>query len=366
MSKQKITSAEAVSLLAFSLVANIILTGGGKVAGQDVWISFLLVVCVMLPLAYIYRGIVLNCGDKGFFISVEETMGKPVGRLFNILIVLYSLFLGVIAFRSISEFLFIAVLTRTPLYITRLLLGMLCIWAAKSGASFIARWSRLVFPIILTIVLMLVILSIPNFDLDNFKYTLFYGPQPVLQGAWNIFTYPMVEAALLLIPFCDLEKKKDTVKIYIVALVITSLMGIIVNERNILVMGEVLAKAYYFPSYKSAGIIRLTRFFDRIEIIRGMVYIVGSFLDGTFCLYVAAQGVNSMLGIKNEEAGVTAPMGILMLTLAGSLFSQYSQLISYLQGPNGYIATAILGVLPVIIWITGKLRNGKKVKGNRG
>ena len=361
MSKERLSDTQAIGLAAFFLTASAILTGGGKAAGEDIWISIRLVMAVMVPLSFVYMRIITMAGDRSFFSFVEKTMGKAIGRILMVLFVLYSLFLGAVVLRSFSEFLFIVALTRTPQYITLILLGMLCIWAAKSGIMLLARWSRFVYPIVTAVVIVLAILCIPLVDLNNLRPVLYEGAGPMLTGAWNAFTFPMIEASLLLVPFCRLGKKKNGAKTYIIALVITSLIIIIINMRNILVLGDALTKAFYFPSYKAVGLIKLGRFFDRLEILKGMVYVTGGFMKACLCLYVASQGVNEMLGIKEDEAGVTAPVGLLMITLAASLFTCYRQLVSWTEGGNGYVAAGILGVIPVAVWIVGEVRNKNRL-----
>ena len=131
--------------------------------------------------------------------------------------------------------------------------------------------------------------------------------------------------------------------------------------RNVLLLGAPTCRMFLFASYDAVGIISVGDFVTRISVFIGVELTLTAV--GKICVFVyaATQGVSKILGLR-KFLQPAAPCCTLMAAFSLALYTNILSEVDFQK----YVS--LLGIpfqilLPVVVLIVGKVRQGKKKKG---
>jgi spore germination protein KB len=264
-----------------------------------------------IPMLLVYSRIVSLFQGHDLFDILNITLGKVLGKIVAILYIWYAFHLGALVLRNFGEFINIVAMPETPIFVSLLCLGMLCIIAVRLGIEVLGRTNTYFLPFLLFILIMVQLLAIPQLHLNYIKPILGNGLIPVLKGGFLTFSFPFAETVLFIGVFCSLKTKKSPFKVYYWGVMISGIIIIITTIRNIAVLGNML-DSYYFPSYSAVSRISIGDFLQRIEVTVAIEFIFGVFIKSSICLLVACKGIGKMFNIKDYRS-IVIQTGLLVI-----------------------------------------------------
>lgn len=347
MNREVIPTKNGVFLV-MSLILGTTLTliGGGE-AKQDMWISILLAILLTIPMVYIYSKVISIFPGKNLYEISEIALGKILGNILNILYILYFFYLGSLAIRNITEFVQIVSFPETPQYFSVLWLILLSFYMVKCGIEVFGRWTRLVIPFLLFLIFLITISSFPKLNFENIQPILYNGWKPVLHSTFSIFTFPFGETVLFLSLLHTLEDHKKSFKVFSIGLGISGILILIINLRNIFLLGFPNLSDIYFPTYYANTLVSIGHFFQRIEIISAIGLMLSGLPKVCACLFAVSIGVNQLFK-QSDYRIFAAPMGILMGISSMAIYQNSMEMIEGIQTYK-YIAFPFQVIFPPII-----------------
>lgn len=363
MDNQIITRKHTITIIfVFMLGSSLVLRVGGG-AGRDAWLAILIGMVMMLPVLLVYSRILSLFPGKGFFEIILASLGSFFGSILIFLYVWYAFHLGTLVIRDFTEFVKIVGLHETPEFVTALFLGVLCIWAVKAGIEVIARWTAIMMPIIIAAILLITLLLIPKFKIDNLKPVLYNGMQPVLDAAFSVFTFPFAETVICTVIFSYVKSGNKPYKIYLWSILAGTSILLVTSVRSLLVLGEESYKINFFASYMSARLVKIGDFLERIEVLVAIVFLVGGFVKISICLLAAAKGIADMFSISDHRQ-FAAPLGMLMIIYSLTVFKSTVEMFAWSKNVYKYYAFPFEVIFPLIVWIAAEVnvRKNKRSK----
>ncbi|WP_411675774.1 GerAB/ArcD/ProY family transporter [Caproicibacter sp.] len=353
MNKTDISEKQMKSTIALFLMGSSVISSGSNSAKQDTWIAVLVAVALMIPVTWVYSGILRLYPGQNFYRNVLRAMGRPVGLAVCVLYLFYLLLLGGQVLRTFSEFMHLVNLTQTPLIGISAAMVAVAVYLLSNRLYVLTRIGKFVLPVLYFTIILTVLLSFRDMDLSNLKPVLQSKPSDFLKGVVTAFTLPYGELVVCL-PMFGVSGRIE--KIFP-----TLIKGIFLGFgflyaavlRNILVLGYYDSTAG-FSSYECVSVIQMGEFFTRIEVLIGINLLLAGFIKFAVLAFSSCEGVARLFGYRDSEP-LVAPVSLLLLTLSALLDKNMSEVFGFRE-IYPIVALPFQVLLPVLILVVGTVR----------
>lgn len=354
---QKISSLQFISVMTLFLFGSSSVLGLNFEAEQDSWIAFIIALILSMFVALLYGRIATLQKSKNIFNICTTLFGNKIGKIFCAIFFWYALHLGALVLFDFTAFIEVSILTETPIIPIILLILIASIYLAKSGVEALGKWSTIILPYIILIVIASAISGADIIDFDNIKPVLEHEAKVLLPISYKIVAFPFAESVLFLSIIDFANKKSSAYKLFIFSFLISGALLLIVVLRNTLTLGADLSKHLYFPSYVTARLINIGDFLTRIEAIITANLFLAGIAKICICVVAASRGMVKILNLKDYKE-LIIPVSMLMFAICLHDNMNIMQLYFFTQIYHIY-AFPFQILLPVIIWITAEIKARK-------
>ncbi len=355
MTKGSITNTQGVAIaVLFTIGSAIVLNPGGDTK-QDVWVTILISMLMAAPFVFIYARILQLFPEKDLFEILRELYGNIVSKIIALLFIWYAFHLGAIVLRNFSEFITTVSLPETPQPVLIASIGIICIWLVRCGKEIMGQWSGILFPLLLVAIITQIVLSMTQADFDNLRPVMYNGVKPLLGSAFAVFSFPFAETVILTMLFSWIKNKFNTYKVYYLGFFIGGIILLMASVRNILVLGAEDTILEYYPSYEAVSVVSIANFFQRIEVIVTIIFMLTGIVKISACLFGASKGLAFVLNFKNYKA-IVVPVAFLMMNLACIIYKNTMEMFEWGLGIYKHYAIPFQIILPLLIWIFAEIK----------
>ncbi|CAH2213171.1 GerAB/ArcD/ProY family transporter [Tepidibacter aestuarii] len=327
MNKEVISDKQGIAILFLFLVGGSSIYAQGIEAKQDIWLAFILGILLVFPMTLIFARLHHIFPDKDLFDIVEICFGKFIGKIIIILYTWFAFFLASDILVTYGQFIKIISFPEMPQIIPEIVLAILCIWGIKEGIEVLGRFSGFFLNIPIITLVIIIILLIPNMDINNFRPVLSDGIQPVLEGTFTVFTFPLVQLVVFTMIFSNFETNGSPYKVYTTGLLTGGTYLALLSITNLLVLGIHTVVSSYYPTYTTISRINIGFVLQRIEIIITITFILGGFIKICIFLLSMCKGITKLFGFIDYRFIIT-PASLLVLNLS---YNQYKSVMYYYE-----------------------------------
>ncbi|MGO4271604.1 GerAB/ArcD/ProY family transporter, partial [Paenibacillus sp. TAF58] len=288
--KEQISSSQ-MSVLFFSfMTGSAIVNIPGPLIGyakNGAWISLLLSMAVgiflLSSILYLYR----KFPDLTFIEYSRTLLGNWVTILLAIPFISFQFHMTSGIVLDIGLFMTSSMMRQTPLSLFVLSVFVVTALTVRSGIETMVRMILAPIIAVLVFIILILILSFNNYEIDHLFPIMPDGIKPVILGAYFSYGFPYAELTLMamLLPYVRKNEQKQLKKGMYLALLVNGLCLIVVTIATILVFGP-LAGDRKYSMFEVARIIDLLEVIQRIESIIGISLILTSFFKATITLYI--------------------------------------------------------------------------------
>jgi spore germination protein KB len=278
VNKEIISDKQGIALMVMFIIGTSSIVVQGLEAKKDLAMAIILSVFMALPVILIYARLHYMFPDNDLFDILEICFGRVIGKLIGILYVFYHFYVATSILWVQSEFAMMVSFTKTPRIIVSIIITINAIWIIKEGIEVMGRWAEFFVIILITFILSTVLLMIPNMNINNIRPILAEGIKPVMKGGASAFAFPFSQTVAFTMVFSNFKNKKSSYKIYLIGLFIGGIMLLINSLNDVLVLGINTCMNMYFPTYEVASKINIGDILQRIEVITGIVFMLGTFI----------------------------------------------------------------------------------------
>ena len=321
------------------------------IVGQpNMWISVILGALIAFLNACFIFLLVKRFPNETLYDFAPKVIGKWIGKLFNIIFVLYAISISAFVIRTMSEIVTYYLLDRTPDVVILLVLVLSCSYLVSCGLQNIVMFFQLYFPIILSMFFLLTILSIKSIEVTNLRPIFVNDGFSFLKGANStFFSFVGYELIMVLSGYQTFTKWRHMTKIIgiSIASVCTLYVLFFILNIGILSIGEL--KVITFPTIEMAKTIEYQGFFfERFELLFLFGWIVTIFTTLTAYYYSALLGICKTINCKrNLYVNLFVGAAIFSLSLVPSGITELFSSATYL---NNLSYAALIGI-PFILLV---------------
>lgn len=353
--KEVLSSKQAIRLVLAFILDGALIFPTATEAARNSWIAVIIAMIASFALFTLYYKIHILFPEKDLYVINQETAGGVLGGIINILYIWYFLHLGALTLRDFGEFMSVMTMPETPRIAIEVLSILTAVYMTKKGCEVIGKFSLFSGVFTLITLGMLLILISPKINIKNILPIMSQGIQPVLIGAWSAFTFPFGECVIFMIIFTQLTTPKAIKKSYYIGLTLGGIILLINTFLEITILGEKVVSFLYFPFYTMLSRIRVGEFIQRLEIVGGVILNIFGIIKISLCLYAASLGISRLFKF-NDYKVLVLPVGLLMFNITNILYVNVMQLVSWTAKYYKYYALPFEIFIPVIIFLTAKLK----------
>lgn len=180
------------------------------VSGRDSWMSVLPGLTVAIPYGLMVISFMEQYPGQNLLQISETLFGKWIGKIIGFLYILITGYFGGLLLGQVGNIYETSIMPRTPLgmfYLGGLLLVFLL---AKSGVEVFARYSEVIFPLIVIALVLNLGLSIPRMEQGELMPILGEGIKPLFWGGLKVAPFSMEYVLFLagILPFLPTGKQE--------------------------------------------------------------------------------------------------------------------------------------------------------------
>lgn len=288
-----------------------------KEANQDVWISYFIANLLGVLIVYGATKAALLYPKLTFIQYSQIILGKLLGTILvlNYLVQWYSVVGNIL--RQFADLTITLLLPNTPSWILFLTMLLLLIYVTFiGGIEGIGRCAEVFGPIIITSVVLLILLSIKDFQILNFLPVFIdTGIQSIWKGALNPLAF-FGESAIMLMLVSFMEKPDKAIKSAVFGIACAGIFVTFVAICVLLVFGPEISGKLRHPSFDLVSYISVLDFIQNLEIVAILVWILSVFIKLSVYFFLACYGTAQLFKLKDWRK---------MIWLAAILFFALAQ-----------------------------------------
>ncbi|MBS4030145.1 MAG: endospore germination permease [Clostridiales bacterium] len=355
LEKGKISPRQAGELMFITLLATVILLVPeitADLAGHDAWLATFVGSLFGLLTVGIIAWLGLKHPGKTIYQYAESVLGKYPGKLVGLAYVWIFLHLAAMVVRQFGDFLTTSFMVLTPLSVFNISLTALAALAVIMGLEVITRMSEFIILLVVSFLLLVITLSIGNWELNQLLPFMKDGIMPVLRGAIvpAAFHGEIVVLAVL-IPF--LTRPKAAFLSGTAAVTASALLLTMAVVGTLAVFGPELTTSFRFPIHLFVRSINIGKVLTRFEVVVMVTWVAGVFIKISVLYYCAALGTAQVFGLS-EYRSTVLPLGVLITALSVLLFEDIAELVSFLAQawPRFSISVYFFGLPFLLLLVT--------------
>jgi len=202
----------------------------------------------------------------------------------------------------------------------------------RLGLETLARAGEILFPffaILFTILVVSVFLPPVQFKIENIQPVFETGIKPMIRAVFlftSIFSLPLI--VLLMIFPVSVSQPKVAEKNFFIGILIGGICLIFIVALVILALGAENSARQMYPSYALARLINVGDFFQRIEAIVAIMWMITIYFKMSIYFYASVIGLAQIFNVKDYRP-LALPLGIISVSLSLIFFPNIVQSLTF-------------------------------------
>lgn len=288
-------------------------------------------------------------------------VGRLLGKIIGGILAIYFTLLAAGSLRIFTEMLKSALLAETPRWIVVLCLVGLIIWIIQNGLEDIARFTELLAPIILLLLIGALIGDIRYMEVIRLKPILKTEPISLLEGFISTLSYfGVIIILLMLYPYVNAPEKltKTSLGALLFAIVIT----VAVFAGTVATFGIYETGRMAWPVIELVKMVRIGEFLERMESLFLAVWLSIAFINVSVLSFCSISGWTQLINRKNYQK-LTYP--VMFLLLGMSLWPKDLLAVLGLYRINFTYGLSISLAIPLLLFVFTLFSKGESENDHR-
>ena len=354
----QITFGAACFIQASSLLSSILI----GVTDTDSWFAVVLGFIACIPIMLIFLGLIKTFPGKNLIEMNEIAFGRIIGTVASIIQILFFLTMVSLNLRDLNSFAKETIMDKTPDIVLMGTCIIVSSLAIRYGIETVMRYG-FIFIVISSIVLILsILMSINNMDLNNFLPLLQKPAAKYVQGANIVLSVPFGELVvfLMIAPYVHDENRKFG-RFFLGGYLLGGILYLLAVVRDTAVLGNTIV-LFSMPAFETHRLIELFGALSRMEILFSSVLLLLLFYRITLLYYAVVLATAQIFRLKSYKP-IIWTVGVIIIGYSFTLFTSNVQLAQTARRTGNILWQLLETVIPVLILICGVVK--KRAKKNK-
>jgi len=343
--------------------AAVIYLPGVQEAGRNVWISNII--------ASIIGYIIIYCNYVPISLSSEYSMTKTLNKYWGKLLggvanLYYLIFFFILCLLIVSDVFYFGKITmpETPGYVFIVFLIVPAVYAVKLGVETMARLIEFLIPLLAIIYCILFIMVIPKLDINNLQPIMSEGIRPVLSGAIPNMNFPY--AQILPVAFyykytkTNNKRSNEFLKYTFIGIFMSTVLLTFRSLASAAAFEEATLITLTYPPFSTISLIEIGDIIERLDLFMLAIFYVTTFIKFTITYNIICEIISDYFE-TGEPRDFSVPIAILIGISMPFLIPRLDVVFKILV-PYFFISLPLLVPIPLILFITIKIKNNRRIK----
>lgn len=323
-------------------------------AKEATWISAIVAVIPVCILIYILYKIMRNGKDESLADSFENILGKPIAKIFMTMYLILSIILLTFRIRYFAEKCMTALFTNVQIEFFVISILFVVYLIAKKNIQGFARFSEFMWIPLIVFTVGVFLISIPDIKISNIYPVTIYDTKNILMGVLPIISV-FVYIPCMLFLGDKVSKKEEMFKVGKKYMLMAVIIAVSIIFTTIGVLGYNLSQDMIQPYFSSLKNIELFTVIERVEALAITFWLVTDIVLIITLVYVVTTLIKKIFNLSNRS-NLVSPTLFLVYVLSIFIASNIFEIEDYSKGLGAIIYIAFGTILPIIIYLIGKLR----------
>jgi len=331
----------------FLPVASIV-TGVG---GRDGWMSILPGFAVGIPYGLMVLSLLAQYPGKNLLQISEALLGKWVGKIIGIIYISITGYFGGLLLAQCGNIFERSIMPLTPLWLFYLGGMLLVLYLVSSGIEVFARFSEVVFPVIVIALILNIDLTIPRIEQGELLPILSEGLRPIFYGVLKVLPFGMefilfLAGILTFLPTGKQELGQLKTGVWR-AVFLVGILDMLVVLMQILVFGPVETNRLIYGFLVLGKMVEVSKTVAGVESLFMGVWLGAVVLKIGAFFFTATWGLESVFGLKGVKWNLALSVVFLGIALG---FVKGQDLIREISLVDDYLILPFTSVWILTLW----------------
>lgn len=357
----RISASQFAILVLLNTVGTTILivpSGLAAEAKQDAWIPAILGVGIGLLVIFFFNMLGGLFPEMTFVEYSKQILGKWLGTTVSLSFIYFSFIGSSTIIWIMGNFLSTQIMTETPIAIIHLFFVIIVIMGVRLGLEPIARCAEIFLPWVGLFFLLLVLLPIPDMNLENLQPVFDSETKPIMKGLLSFLSVSTLPLIIFHMIVPNGRRTKKTNKAFMIGNLIGGLILITITVLTITVLGAELTARNTYPTFALAKKVGIKGVLERIEVIMAILWFITIYFKSTIYCYASIKGLAQILSLEDYRI-LTFPLGMILAALSVIIYPDVIYESEWdVKTWIPYVAT--YGIfLPIFLYIVALIRKKK-------
>jgi spore germination protein len=323
----------------------------------DSWLSILIAGLLLILFSMVLIKLCQRFPKETFYQFSQKIIGKWFGILLSLVLITYFLMLGAFEVRGMAEVTHLYLLPRTPFMATVVPFICLGTYLIVGGINPIARLFELLLPPTILVFIIVILLSLKTFEINNLRPVLGMGVLPVVKGIQpTALSLTGIESMLVVFSF--MKEPHKGIKAATIGISIPLFFYIMTTIFTIASLGVAGVQTKTWPvlslfrQFEYTGII-----FERFETFILAIWILQIFTTFVTCYYVTALGLSQLFQTKIKPFIFGLAPFMYLIALSPNNINDVFHFGDFL----GFYGVCLIVPVPIVLLTIAILRGKKHV-----
>lgn len=357
---ERISKYQLASMIILFQIGSTPLFELGIKANQDAWLVVITSMLLGLMLLFLFLAIQRREPEKNLSQLLTHYFGSYVGKL---LLLLYTVLFAYEAMRNVRDFgdlsLF-TILPHGPISVIMLIMLTLSIYSVYKGIEVFFRFAE--FIVVGVLLFYLILIFMPFISgivyLNRILPILEKGMQPVLKSGLYEVWMPFGQMVIFLMFWSNLNEKKELTKTSILAFFVSSMVILLTNILNLIVLGPELVKISTVPLLQSVQLIEVAEIFERFDAFVILLFYTGIFIKATLWYLAALLGLSQLFRVDYRRLAIPVGGIIYFTSLLPTSWQSHLEIGHYIA-ENLHINKIFIAIIPAFLYVIMLFKQSK-------
>ncbi len=326
----------------------VIPTVASQIAGRDAWMTSIIGSVAGFITLFIAMCLNRYYPEMTMVEYAPQLIGRWAGMIVNGVFLFFLLHNVGLIVREYGEFIVGSLLIRTPETVINTALIFVCAVAIRGGIEVIGKFALLIAPLF-----MILLLSIPLFLLPELSATEMF---PILNNGWRLVLEGSITPATWFLGFLLIGfflpyaiGNRSRIKWSLSPLILTLLTMVLTNLVCLFLFGP-LTSMFTFPVFVASRYISLAGFFEHVEAIVVVLWVMGGFVQIAAWYYVLVLGTAQWLRLKDYRP-IIFPIGVLIIAMSFWISDNLQDMVDLFMTTEPLFSATMLLLYPLLLLI---------------
>lgn len=249
-----------------------------------------------------------------------HSLGKILTVFVVVPVIIYLLIMVTWIVMGVGGFMSSSTMRDTPEYVFHFFIFLTVALTVRAGIEVMARMFVMFTILVVFFVVIVLVLSMGYYDVDNLFPIMPDGIKPILHGGYFTLGFPYSEVLVfaMLLPFTRLTEKHHLYRKMYFALGLNGLILIVTTVCSIMAFGPISGELRY-PIFAVSRLIDFADFLQRIESMVGLSLITSSYMKATIVMFALNQTIVRLCKIKDEKI-LVFPLTLVCFFLSNTMY----------------------------------------------